>query len=590
MKELSALNRYFWIYRWRFGLGILFVLVSSWFRVAQPKLIGEALDTLKNRLPEWKQLGASEAAAELGSVMLRFGLTILGFALLMGVFMFFMRQSLIVMSRLIEFDLRSEIFRQYERLNLSFYKKHNTGDLMARISEDVNKVRMYIGPAVLYTVNLVGTFLLTLYAMLGISKLLTVCALVPLPLLSFLIYRVSRTINKRSERVQQQLSRLNNIAQEVFSGVRVVKAYAQEKAMGEHFARESADYRKKSMDLAVADSFFYPVMLSIIGASNILTLLVGGTLVINGQATYGDITAFMIYINMLTWPFTSIGWIASIVQTASVSQRRINEYMALEPEIRYNFDDPAPLSGEIVFDRVSFTYPDSGIRALEDVSFRIAPGESVAIIGRTGSGKSTIADLLMRMYDASEGRILVDGVELPQRSLSQLRRAIGYVPQDVFLFSDSVRNNIRFGHRSADDRTIEEFARHASVYDDIAGLPNGFETVIGERGVTLSGGQKQRISIARALIKRPDIILLDDCLSAVDARTENHIAATLREQCAGKTTIVITHRLYPALRFDKILVLEHGRLVDFGTPAELLQRSSYYREMVSEQAVTSEEG
>jgi ATP-binding cassette subfamily B multidrug efflux pump len=583
MKELAVLNRYFWKYRWRFGLGIFFVLISSWFRVKQPQIIGEALDTLKNKLPEWKQLGGDQAASELGSTMLYYGLLVLALALLMGIFMYFMRQALIVMSRLIEYDLRSEIFAQYERLNQSFYKKHNTGDLMARISEDVNKVRMYIGPAVLYTVNLVGTFLLTLVAMLQLSPILTVCALVPLPLLSVLIYRVSRMINQRSEQVQKQLSKLNSIAQEVFSGVRVVKAYAQEKAMGEHFERESADYRKKSMSLAVADAFFYPVMLTIIGASNITTLLVGGALVIRGQATYGDVTAFMIYINMLTWPFTSIGWIASIIQTASVSQRRINEYLAIEPEIQYNFDDPTPFAGAIEFERVSFTYPDSGIEALREVSFRIEPGESVAIIGRTGSGKSTLADLLMRMYDVSEGHILIDGLDLRQRSLSQLRRNIGFVPQDVFLFSDSVRNNIQFGHRAANSDTVEAYARHAAVYDDIAGLPKGFETVIGERGVTLSGGQKQRISIARALIKNPDIILLDDCLSAVDARTEHLIAQTLREHCAGKTTLVITHRLYPALRFDKILVLEHGRVADFGTPEELLRRNAYYRDMVSEQ-------
>jgi ATP-binding cassette subfamily B protein len=452
---------------------------------------------------------------------------------------------------------------------------------MARVTEDVSKVRMYIGPAVMYGINLVFLMVMVIYAMVQVNAELTLYSLIPLPILSFSIYYVTNIINKRSEAIQKQLSVMNSLAQEVYSGIRVVKSYVQEDAMGNYFREEAEKYKEKSLRMVSVDAIFRPLMLILIGASTIITIYVGGLLLMKGSISAGNIAEFIIYINMLTWPVTSIGWVASIIQQSAASQKRINEFLKTKPEILPDIKIPQKeVSGAVEFKDVSFIYPDTGISALENVSFKLSAGEKLAIVGRTGSGKTTIADLLLRMYDVEKGEILVDGIDIKKHNLSSLRRQIGYVPQDVFLFSDTVANNIAFGAPNADRQRIEEFAKYAAVYDDIVALPGGFDTQIGERGVTLSGGQKQRISIARALIKEPQIILLDDCLSAVDTKTEAEITGYLRRVCSDKTTIVITHRLYASLHFDKILVLEHGNIVAIGTHEELIAaKEGYYYEL-----------
>ena len=587
LKDLRHLNKYFFRYRWHFLWGIIFVSASNYFRVLQPQMVREALDLVIENVSLFRLFdGFSNQSllfAELGKILLYFGLLVLVLALLMGVFMYFMRQTIIVMSRLIEYDLRKAIFGHYEKLSLAFYKRNNTGDLMSRITEDVSKVRMYLGPAVLYGINLVSLFVLVIYAMVSVSWELTLYSLAPLPLLSVSIYYVSNLINKRSEVIQKQLARLNSIAQEVYSGIRVVKSYVQERFMGKYFAEQSEDYKEKAMQLAKVDALFFPVMLLLIGASTVITVYIGGLQVVSGKITTGNIAEFVIYVNMLTWPVTAIGWIASIVQQAAASQRRINEFLHTEPEIVSEVDEDLPIQGHIEFDGVGFVYPDTGIRALDGVSFELRPGQKMAIIGRTGSGKSTIADLLVRMYDVTEGQIRIDGKELRQHDLGNLRRRIGYVPQDVFLFSDTVAANIAFGKVDAPQEEVEQFARYAAVYDDIEGLPEKFETLVGERGVTLSGGQKQRVSIARALIKRPDIVLLDDCLSAVDTNTEKQILGYLSQTLADKTAIIITHRIYSLLQFDKIIVLEDGAVLEEGTHDQLLQQGGYYAELYEKQ-------
>lgn len=587
MKQLAVLNKYFRRYRWHLLLGMLFVTLSNYFRVLQPQLIREALDLVVENIGLYHLLNGFELQNELysllGQTLLLFGGLVLLFALIMGLFMYFMRQTIIVMSRLIEYDMRKELFAHYEKLNLAFYKRNNTGDLMARISEDVSKVRMYLGPAVLYGINLASLFVLVIYSMLRVSVELTLYSLAPLPLLSISIYYVSNLINKRSERIQRQLASLNSTAQEVYSGIRVVKSYVQEAPMVQHFAEQCEDYKTKSMKLVKVDSFFFPIMLLLIGASTVITVYVGGLQVVKGTITAGNIAEFVIYVNMLTWPVTAIGWIASIIQQAAASQKRINEFLDTKPEIISPIEEDIPLQGNVVFDDVTFVYPDTGIKALKEVSFELEAGQKMAIVGRTGSGKTTIADLLVRMYDVSEGEIRIDGRKIETLDLENLRRRIGYVPQDVFLFSDTVAHNIAFGRRDAPEAEIEKFARHAAVYQDIQELSDGFQTRVGERGITLSGGQKQRVSIARALIKQPDIIILDDCLSAVDTTTEKEILGYFNESLAEKTAIIITHRIYAHLQFDKIIVMDDGRITEVGTHDELLDLKGYYFDMYERQ-------
>jgi ATP-binding cassette subfamily B protein len=587
MQHLVYLNKYFWRYRRHFFMGLLFVTLSNYFRVLQPQTIREALDLVVENLYLFNLYRGTELQSKffglLGKQLFYFGGLVLILAAVMGLFMYYMRQTLIVMSRLMEYDMRKEIFAHYEKLDLAFYKRNNTGDLMARITEDVNKVRMYLGPAILYGVNLVSLFVLVIYSMISVNAELTFYCLLPLPLLSLSIYYVSALINKQSETIQKQLSVLNSAAQEAYSGIRVLKSYVQEKPMTTHFSHLSDDFKTKSLSLVQVNALFFPLMLLLIGVSTIIVVYVGGMQVVKGTVTPGNIAEFVIYVNMLTWPVTAIGWIASIVQQAAASQKRINEFLDTKPTITNPTQAEKSLNGDIEFANVSFTYPDTGITALQNIQFKLKAGQKMAIIGRTGSGKTTIADLLTRMYDVSSGKILIDGVDIREHDLENLRRRIGYVPQDVFLFSNTVSGNIAFGKKDAPQAEIEQFARYASVYEDIMDLPQGFETLVGERGVTLSGGQKQRVSIARALIKKPDIVLLDDCLSAVDTNTEKQILGYFEDALADKTAIIITHRIYALLEFDQILVMDDSRIVEAGTHEELLANKGYYADLYEKQ-------
>lgn len=454
---------------------------------------------------------------------------------------------------------------------------------MSRITEDVSKVRMYLGPGILYGINLGSLFFFVIYSMLSVSPMLTFYSLLPMPFLSISIYYVSNLINKKSGIIQKQLATLNSTAQEVYSGIRVVKSYVQEPAMLRHFGNQSDDYKDKTMDLAKVNALFFPLMILLVGASTVLTVYVGGVQVAKGTVTPGNIAEFVIYVSMLTWPITALGWIASIVQQAAASQSRINEFLNVDPTIKNPMINPVPLKGDIEFKKVDFVYPDSGIRAINDLTFTLKAGQKMAIIGKTGSGKTTIADLLLRMYDVTDGQILIDGKDVRAHDLANLRKKIGYVPQDLFLFSDTIAGNVAFGKRAASRATIEEFTRYASVYEDIVGLPEGFDTMVGERGVTLSGGQKQRISIARALIKEPDIVILDDCLSAVDTTTEQQILGYLNGKLKHKTSLIITHRIYSSLQFDHIIVIENGHISEQGTHETLLAKNGYYAQVFEQQ-------
>lgn len=588
MKYLAYLNKFFFKYKWHFLLGLLFVSASNYFRVLMPQMIREAMDLVIDNIALYKIFDGSSLQNDLfkhiGNTLLFFGVLVLLLALLMGVFMYFMRQTIIVMSRLIEYDLRKEIFDHYQVLDLAFFKRNKTGDLMARITEDVSKVRMYLGPAILYGINLASLFVLVIYAMISVSPTLTLYALAPLPFLSISIYYVSNLINTKSEAIQRRLAGLNSVAQEVYSGIRVVKSYVQEIPMGKYFAKKSEEYKDEAMGLARINALFFPLMLLLIGTSTILTVYIGGLQVVRGTLTPGNITEFVIYVNMLTWPVTAIGWIASIIQQAAASQKRLNEFLNTQPTVSNPGGVLTTLKGDIKFDNVSFTYPDTGIRALENVDFHLHPGEKLAIIGRTGSGKSTIADLLVRMYDVSEGHIFIDQKDIQQINLHHLRRKVGYVPQDMFLFSDTIAENIAFGCQEEVSRPlVESMAKSASVYEDIMDFPEGFDTAVGERGVTLSGGQKQRISIARALIKKPDLLILDDCLSAVDTKTEKEILGYFEKELANKTAIIITHRIYSLLDFDKIIVLDNGKIVEQGRHEELLEIKGYYYDLFEQQ-------
>lgn len=588
MKSLAALNKYFVRYWWLLGLGVVFVIASVIFQIYPGIAIREALDKINETVESTGSMSESEWGA-IKSQLINLGLLIIGSSLISGFFTFLMRQTIIVMSRHIEYDLKNDVYKHYQELSLAFYKKNSTGDLMNRISEDVSRVRMYIGPGVMYTIRTVLMTVIVISIMLNINVKLTLLSLAPLPVLVYMIYKVSDMINKRSLKVQQKLSDISTFVQETFSGIRVIKAYNQEGKQFDDFKVEADEYHKVNERLYRVNALFMPVMLLLIGASTVITIYVGGLQVIDGTITIGNIGEFVYFIFMLTWPVASIGWVTSIVQRAAASQERINEFWSTKPEIVNTNHEEATYEGNIEFKDVSFVYPDSGIRALDKVSFKVDSGQTLAIVGKTGSGKSTIATLVGRLFDPTEGSIKIDGKELREINLDSYRKNLGYVPQEGFLFSDTIGNNISFGLDEHDQILVEKAAKNAHVHHNIVDFPNGYSTRVGERGITLSGGQKQRVSIARAIVKEPRILIFDDSLSAVDTETEDIILNSLRGMINRSTTIIIAHRISSVKHADQILVLDGGKVTEKGTHEELMERNGAYREMHDQQLQTETE-
>jgi len=599
MKQLRPLAAYFWKYRVRLGAGILFVFLSNYFNVLAPQITRFVIDYVQQaqqggapvKTGQYDVLVSWFAAFARGysglfTVVALCGITILLLAILRGFFLFLMRQTIIVMSRHIEFDQKNEVFRHYQQLDMAFFKSHTTGDLMNRIAEDVSRVRMFTGPAIMYLANLLAVISLSVFFMLRSDPLLTLYVLAPLPVLALTIYYVNNTINRKSERIQESLSALTANAQESYSGIRVIKSFVQEKAMLGFFTRHSETYRKNAIGLAKVEAVYFPSITLLIGVSTLVTIMIGGLYYIRGthNITLGTLLEFVMYINLLTFPVSAIGLTASMIQRAAASQKRINEFLETTPAI-LSPEEPVTVSitGQLRFEQVSFTYPDTGITALRNFNLEVRKGEKIAVIGRTGSGKTTLAQLLLRMHDVQQGSITYDGHAIRQLKVESLREQVAYVPQDVFLFSDTVANNIRFGKPGATIDEVKDAAAKACVATDIEGFAQQYDTTIGERGVTLSGGQKQRISIARALIKEPQLVIFDDCLSAVDARTEQEIISNLANYLADRTAIIITHRIFTLFNFDKIIVLENGEIAEQGTHAELLANNGYYKSLYEHQ-------
>ncbi len=579
MKELKYLLKYYYKYRYRFLTGVFFIVVSNIFALYPAKYTRKAFDLAKEAI-EQSQIQNNFDYSSLTSTLLQFGLLVILFALLKGVFMFFMRQTIIVMSRLIEFDLKNEIYSHYQKLDISFYKRNNTGDLMARISDDVSKVRMFLGPATMYPINILSLFSLIVYNMLSINVTLTLYVLAPLPIMSISIFYISKVLNQKSEKVQRQLSRLSTITQESFSGIRILKSFVNEKINSKLFEVETNEYLNKNLSLAKTQALFFPFMLLLIGLSTLLTIYIGGKEAIAGNITTGNIAEFIIYVNMLTWPMASLGWVTSIIQRAAASQERINEFLKTEPAIANENEESVQINGNIIFNNVSFTYEDTGIHALKNINLEVNQGESLAIVGKTGSGKSTIANLITRLYTPDNGQILIDKIPLHKINLNNLRDSIGLVPQESLLFSDTIANNIAFGVKEDTSLDlIKEAATKSSVHSNIEEFSKGYQTKVGERGVTLSGGQKQRISIARALIKKPKILIFDDCLSAVDTKTENIILSNIKSESKKTTCIIISHRISTIKHVDKIIVLKKGEIVEKGTHDQLIKLKGIYSEM-----------
>ncbi|NRB84313.1 MAG: ABC transporter ATP-binding protein [Winogradskyella sp.] len=578
MKALKHLNKYFYKYRFRLIIGVIITIVAKIFALFTPRLVGASINVVSDRLDG--KITEEVFRAELMTNILY----LIGAAIVAGLFTFLMRQTIINVSRYIEYDLKNEIYKHYQVLSLNFYKTNRTGDLMNRISEDVGKVRMYVGPAIMYTINTVTLFTVAIIYMVSTAPKLTMYTLLPLPILSVAIYKLSKQINTRSTIVQQSLSTLSTYAQETFSGISVIKSYNIEARIATEFDNLSSENRQKQINLTKVQALFFPMMILLIGISNLIVVYIGGMQYMNGEIEdIGTIAAFLIYVNMLTWPVAVVGWVTSLVQQAEASQERINEFLNTEPEIKNNISAITPVKGDIEFKDVSFVYPDTNIEALKDVSFKLKSGETLAILGKTGSGKSTILDLIGRLYDVDKHKILIDDKPISDLNLYSLRDSIGYVPQDAFLFSDTIRNNIKFGKEEATDEDVIQAATNAKVHENIVKFKNGYDTILGERGITLSGGQKQRISIARAIIKRPEILLFDDCLSAVDTETEEKILKNLVKLTKDKTTIIVSHRVSSAKNADHIIVLDDGVVIQSGTHENLISVEGYYQELYTKQ-------
>ena len=583
MKELKHINKYFYKYRYRLLLGVAITICAKIFALFTPRFIGKSITVISKGLNN--EISNNVFKQELVTNIIY----LISAAIIAGLFTFLMRQTIINISRHIEYDLKNEVYQQYQRLSLNFYKSNRTGDLMNRISEDVTKVRMYVGPAIMYTVNMVTLFIVALIYMLSVAPKLTLYTMLPLPFLSFIIYKLSTVINKKSTIVQEYLSNLSTYTQESFSGISIIKAYGIEDKNNIAFNTLSEESKQKQIDLTKVQALFFPSMILLIGISNILVTYIGGMQYINGEIKdIGTIAEFLIYVNMLTWPVATVGWVTNLVQQAEASQKRINEFLKQEPEIKNNTTEQTKIEGNIDFKDVTFVYPDTNIKALNHISFSIKKGETLAILGKTGSGKSTVLDLIGRLYDVQGGNITIDGKTIDQVNLENLRNSIGYVPQDAFLFSDTIENNIMFGKEDATEAEVIEAAKNAYVHKNIKKFTNGYKTKLGERGITLSGGQKQRISIARALIKSPDIMLFDDCLSAVDTETEEKILNSLRKVSNGKTTIIVSHRVSSAKHADKIIVLDQGKVVQNGTHEHLINVDGYYKELYLKQLSSKE--
>jgi len=585
MKALKKLNPYFLKHKWLLITGGVFVIISVVFKLFPALLIRNSFDTIARVIEDYKSGAVRDETVRWE--LIRYGLYIIASAVLQGIFMYFMRQTIIVMSRHIEYDLKNVVFDHYQRLTQRFFKKNNTGDLMNRISEDVGKVRMYVGPAIMYTLNTGFTIILVISIMISVSPKLTLLTLIPLPFLAYLIYKVASLIQERSHAVQSQLSNLSTFAQESFSGTRVIKSYHKTPWFFEKFKEQALEYRSVNEKLFRVNAVFQPLMIFMVGLSTLITIFVGGKLYMAGEVSAGNITEFIYYVNLLTWPIASIGWVTSLVQSASASMERLDEFLNEAPDFESGQYIPKEFKGRIVFEKVSFTYPNSGVEALKDVSFELEAGQSLGILGKTGAGKSTVAALIVRQYDPTSGRITIDGVDLKEWNLPALKSHLGWVPQEAFLFSDTIANNIAFGMDAMDLAEVINAAKAAGVHDNISEFPKSYETRVGERGVTLSGGQKQRVSIARALIKKPKIMVFDDCLSAVDTETEEIILRNIKAATQDVSSLIVAHRISSVKHCDQIICLEDGRVIERGTAEELEQAGGHYTELVALQLDTS---
>jgi ATP-binding cassette subfamily B protein len=578
VKELFHLNKYFYKYRTRLVAGIIITMLAKLFTVFVPEIIGSMIDIASEHLKN-----ADGNPDLFKSKMLNNILYLIGTTIIAGLLTFLMRQTIINISRYIEFDLKNEIYQQYQKLSLNFYKQNRTGDLMNRITEDVTRVRMYAGPAIMYSINTITLFVVALSFMLKEAPMLTLYTIIPLPILSVAIYKLSREIHKRSTIVQQYLSKLSTFTQESFSGISVIKAYGIESQTATDFNSLSTESKQKQIDLSKVQALFFPLMILLIGLSSTIAIYIGGLKHINGEISLGTVAKFIMYVTMLTWPVATVGWVTSILQQAEASQKRINEFLKIEPEIKNLNPNKTEVTGSIEFKNVSFTYDDTNIQALNNVSFKIDAGQTLAIVGKTGSGKSSVLNLIGRLYDIDTGEIFIDNLPIKQHNLTNLRNSIGYVPQDAFLFSDTIKNNIKFGAEDTTDQEVIEAAKNAQVHKNIINFKKGYDTVLGERGITLSGGQKQRVSIARAIIKNPKILMFDDCLSAVDTETEEKILNNLNRISSNKTSIIVSHRVSSAKNADTIIVLENGSIIQKGTHEELINTQGYYKELYLKQ-------